>query len=167
MNIEKQKLKSLAQASHVDLPDWNPDFGLTDPQKQFSIQAGPVVVLGLLAEIERLEMDNRSLKGSCSKLGAEHAGLTRLFNKANRMQFDARQERDQLKSENDKLRKALVEIMDQVDGNIREAVRDCVNCRGDVQDIYQYCDTLEGIIDAAMDLRDDVTDQRDNQNPTR
>jgi len=52
-------------------------------------------------------MDSRSLKGSCSKLGAEHAGMSRLYKKANRMQFEARQERDQLKAENEALRKVV------------------------------------------------------------
>ncbi|MBH3383937.1 hypothetical protein I5S53_08115 [Pseudomonas juntendi] len=57
---------------------------------------------------------------------------------------------DQLKAENEALRKALGEISGQVDGNIRCAVRDVVNCRGDVQDIYGYCDNIDEIIDAAM-----------------
>jgi regulator of replication initiation timing len=59
-------------------------------------------------------------------------------------------ERDQLKAENEALRKALMNVMTQVDGNIRETVRDCVNGHDDVQDIYGYCDSIEGIIDAAM-----------------
>lgn len=57
---------------------------------------------------------------------------------------------DQLKADNYSLRKALGEISGQVDGNIRCAVRDAVNCRGDVQDIYDYCNTIDAIIDAAM-----------------
>ena len=55
MDTSKMRgLKVLAEAAHADLPDWNPDFGLTDPQKDFSMQAGPAVVLALIEEIERL-----------------------------------------------------------------------------------------------------------------
>lgn len=56
MDTNKMRdLKALAEAAHADLPDWQPGFGLTDPQKDFSMQAGPAVVLSLLAEIERLQ----------------------------------------------------------------------------------------------------------------
>ena len=57
---------------------------------------------------------------------------------------------DQLKAENEALRKALGKISVQVDGNIRCAVRDVVNGLPDVQDIYGYCDNIDEIIDAAM-----------------
>lgn len=57
---------------------------------------------------------------------------------------------EQLKAENEALRKALREVMTQVDGNIRETVRDCVNGHNDVQDIYGYCDTIEGIVGGAL-----------------
>lgn len=38
--------------------------------------------LRLLAEVERLNADNLSLRGSCKKLGAEHAGMVRAIKKA-------------------------------------------------------------------------------------
>ncbi|MEB3843966.1 hypothetical protein [Pseudomonas guariconensis] len=57
---------------------------------------------------------------------------------------------EDLKADNEALRKALGEISGQVDGNIRCAVRDVVNCRGDVQDIYGYCDNIDEIIEVAM-----------------
>lgn len=57
---------------------------------------------------------------------------------------------DQLKAENEALRGAMHRVMEQVDGNIRETVRDCVNGRDDVQDIYGYCDAIELIISAAL-----------------
>jgi len=57
---------------------------------------------------------------------------------------------DRLKSENEAQRQALRNVMTQIDGNIRETVRDCVNGHNDVQDIYGYCDTIEGLIDAVM-----------------
>lgn len=57
---------------------------------------------------------------------------------------------DQLKAENEALRKALGKISVQVDENIRCAVRDVVNGLPDVQDIYGYCDNIDEIIEAAM-----------------
>jgi len=57
---------------------------------------------------------------------------------------------DQLKAENEALRKAMSEISGQVDGNIRCTVRDVVNGLPDVQDIYGYCDTIDEIIEAAL-----------------
>lgn len=42
-------------------------------------------------------------------------------------------------------------IMTQVVGNIRTTVRDCVNgFPEDVQDIYEYCDAIESLIDSAL-----------------
>ena len=38
-------------------------------------------VLALIAEVERLASDNTSLRGSCAKLGAEHAGMVRQIKK--------------------------------------------------------------------------------------
>lgn len=35
------------------------------------------------AEVERLTADNASLRGSCAKLGVEHAGMVRIHRKAN------------------------------------------------------------------------------------
>lgn len=65
-----------------------------------------------------------------------------------------RSERDQLKSEVEQLRGTLCGVMDQVDGNIRATVRDCVNGMDDVQDIYEYCDNIEAIVDLALSLGD-------------
>ncbi|MBA6134838.1 hypothetical protein [Pseudomonas juntendi] len=86
-------------------------------------------VLAMLAEISRIEIDAAYVAAG-SRTRAEVI--------------------DQLKAENEALRKALGEISGQVDGNIRCVIRDVVNCRGDVQDIYGYCDAIDGIIDAAM-----------------
>ena len=54
------------------------------------------------------------------------------------------------KAEVEQLRAAMVEVMRQVDGNIRETVRDCVNGANDVQDIYDYCDRIEEAIAEAF-----------------
>ena len=48
------------------------------------------------------------------------------------------------------LQAALRKVAGEVDGNIRECVRDCVNQRGNVQDIYDYCDNIDTAIDAAL-----------------
>lgn len=116
MTIDKEKLKALAEAAGSD--EWyaagdlrycddktGETHGLHHDDGRFIAAASPAAILALLAEIERLELDNRSLKGSCAKLGSEHAGMARSFKKANRMQSEARAERDQLKAENDALRK--------------------------------------------------------------
>lgn len=57
---------------------------------------------------------------------------------------------EDLKAEIEALRKALSEISEQVDENIRCTVRDVVNGLPDVQDIYGYCDNIDEIIEAAM-----------------
>lgn len=113
MTIDKEKLKALAEAANAVTTDVSitmavgADSGEVKAVQDYLQVAMPKTILALLEEIERLDMDNRSLKGSCSRLGAEHAGMSRLYKKANRMQFEARQERDQLKAENDELRKRL------------------------------------------------------------
>lgn len=45
------------------------------------ILVNPETVLALLAEVDRLAADNTSLRGSCAKLGAEHAGMVRQIKK--------------------------------------------------------------------------------------
>lgn len=50
----------------------------------------------------------------------------------------------------EELQAALRKIAGEVDGNIRGCVRDCVNQRGNVQDIYDYCDNIDNAIDAAL-----------------
>ena len=45
------------------------------------ILVNPATVLALLAEVDRLTADNTSLRGSCAKLGAEHAGMVRQIKK--------------------------------------------------------------------------------------
>ena len=51
----------------------------------------------------------------------------------------------------DKLAGLLERIANHhIDGNIRPTVRDCVDGRPDVQDIYGYCDEIEAEICAAL-----------------
>lgn len=69
--------------------------------------------------------------------------------------LQAETERLQAERAADKARIAALEatlrtISEEVDGNIRECVRDCVNQLGNVQDIYDYCDRIDATIDAAL-----------------
>ena len=62
-------------------------------------------------------------------------------------------ERAELKREVEQYRIAVAEVMRQVDGNIRETVRDCVNGHNDVQDIYDYCDQIEAAVNTVQGLK--------------
>ena len=163
MTVDKEKLKALAEAAtpgrHYDrlesagggikyecagddgslvlkVDHKNNEFGFVgdrgEADEAFFLACSPAAVLALLAEIERLESAKGDPVGSFDK------------------HMEYMQENIRLKADNEALRKALGEISGQVDGNIRCAVRDVVNCRGDVQDIYGYCDNIDEIIEAAM-----------------
>ncbi|CAM3896818.1 hypothetical protein CCOS865_02208 [Pseudomonas reidholzensis] len=106
--------------------------------------ANPEAILALLAEIEQLEAKAR-LAGVAAEITV-HQEVGRAVTR----EFALTAERDQLKAENEVLRGAMHRVMEQVDGNIRETVRDCVNGHNDVQDIYGYCDAIELIVSAAM-----------------
>ncbi|AHC85726.1 hypothetical protein X970_10935 [Pseudomonas monteilii SB3101] len=167
MTIDKQKLKALAEAAtpgrHYDrlesagggikyecagddgslvlkVDHKNNEFGFVgdrgEADEAFFLACSPAAVLALLAEIERL--------------AKFEDWFLRLDQAEQSLSASLKAERDRLKAENEALRKALGEISGQVDGNIRCAVRDVVNCRGDVQDIYGYCDNIDEIIEAAM-----------------
>lgn len=109
------ELKRLAEAANAVTGDVSVEITISsdrDPNQPeidavtaFVGAATPVAILALIAENERLHLDNSSLRGSCARLGAEHAAMSRNFKKANRMQFEARTDRDQLKAENEALRK--------------------------------------------------------------
>ncbi|MDP5582393.1 hypothetical protein P3785_05645 [Pseudomonas aeruginosa] len=65
-------------------------------------------------------------------------------------------ERDRLKAENEALRGALHAVQAEVDGNLRPLTRDLVNMVSGLNngthpnDIYDHCDEIERIIDAAL-----------------
>ncbi|EKT4454416.1 hypothetical protein QEM35_000270 [Pseudomonas putida] len=140
MTIDKEKLKSLAEAAIKQHQEWVAAGEPWPVWNRYLMElygtANPAVILALLAEIERLT----KFEDWFVRLDQVEQSLAASF----------KAERDQLKAENEALRKALGEISGQVDGNIRCAVRDVVNCRGDVQDIYGYCDNIDEIIEAAM-----------------
>lgn len=103
MTIDKVQLKALAEAANAVTTDVNITMAVgADPEEVKAVQdylqvAMPKNILAILAEIERLELDNRSLKGSCAKLGSEHSGMARSLKKANRMQSEARAESEALR----------------------------------------------------------------------
>ncbi len=134
MTIDKQEIKALALA--CDPAKCADEAEESRRLAEFYSELTPELILALLAEIE----------GLTAQHGRDSAELRRLCSARD----EARRERDQLKAENEQLRGAMHRVMEQVDGNIRETVRDCVNGRDDVQDIYGYCDAIELIISAAM-----------------
>lgn len=156
INIEK--LKSLAESAKNDCGDY---VALND----YGMAVLPAVVLALIADYERVTNNRDMWKGQVERQAEELASLraeveewksTLKFNEGcwseervtmiDKLQ-DVRSDHDQLKAECEGLRKAMRAISNQVDGNIRETVRDCVNGRDDVQDIYGYCDQIDAIID--------------------
>lgn len=143
MDTNKMRdLKALAEAANAVTTDVNITMAVgADPVEVKAVQdylqvAMPKTILALLAEIERLNERNVYWIDQANTIAVDRNSI--------------RNERDQLKAENEALRKALGEISGQVDGNIRCAVRDVVNGLPDVQDIYGYCDNIDEIIEAAM-----------------
>lgn len=131
-----QKLKALAEAVRELEDQPEKSYEHEEAKDALWLHMHCHTVMDLIAEIDslksRLEMESAELACSDSDGRAIQA------------------ERDHLKADNEALRKALKDVMTQVDCSIRETVRDCVNGHDDVQDIYGYCDSIEGIIDAAM-----------------
>ena len=137
------ELKKLAEAlidlNRKNLMDWAAaieDARIGKTHTEYALSANPAAVLALIAEVEGLRAQH----------GRDSAELRSLC----QARDDARKERDQLKAEVEQLRGTLCGVMDQVDGNIRVTVRDCVNGMDDVQDIYEYCDNIEAIVDLAL-----------------
>jgi hypothetical protein len=117
---------------------------------EFMASANPSVVLALLAEIERHEAWRTAFLAERDAQMRQRDQLRAENEDYRSGQVRYEQIIDDLKAENEALRKALGKISVQVDGNIRCAVRDVVNGLPDVQDIYGYCDNIDEIIEAAM-----------------
>ncbi|WP_085599695.1 MULTISPECIES: hypothetical protein [unclassified Pseudomonas] len=98
MNIDKERLKKLAQAAQNDSGDYAAlnDYGMAVP---------PAVTLALLAEIERLEVDNSSMRGSTKRMGEDAS-------RAQKQERKRQREIAQLKAENDTLKAAAMGIRD-------------------------------------------------------
>lgn len=89
--------------------------------------ASPTAVLALLAEIERLKADNRSLRGSCAKTGSENAGLSRQLKKATRQSADARAELAGLRTGYEAQNNVIAELKAE-----NEALRSSSSCVEDL-----------------------------------
>lgn len=122
MTIDKEKLKVLAQAAtggiwqcekdthgrlHVtageflDIAEVGYQSALNpEADAQFIAAARPEVILALLAEIERLEADNSSMRGSTKRMGEDASKMQKQLRKAQR-------EIDQLKADNEHLRNGM------------------------------------------------------------
>ena len=168
MTPQLERLKGIAISAACKSPK-KPNPKKFEDIAIFMHELTPAVVVGLFAEIERLET-SRSKKEreleqelevwhhgpfcwTCGDTGDVHDITGEWRGECDCLSaqlINSSRERDQLKAENEALRKALGEISGQVDGNIRCAVRDVVNGLPDVQDIYGYCDNIDEIIEAAM-----------------
>ncbi|ERX36499.1 hypothetical protein Q009_02904, partial [Pseudomonas aeruginosa U2504] len=115
--------------------------------------ATPKAVLALLDEIDRLKAENESLLDELSAC-TEHPGGCGYWREAAKRRAE---ERDRLRAQNDALRGALHAVQAEVDGNLRPLTRDLVNMVSGLNngthpnDIYDHCDEIERIIDAALE----------------
>ncbi|HBN8935191.1 TPA: ead/Ea22-like family protein [Pseudomonas aeruginosa] len=112
---------------------------------RFIAANNPKTVLALLDEIDGLS-DELS---ACT----EHPGGCGYWREAAKRRAE---ERDRLRAQNDALRGALHAVQAEVDGNLRPLTRDLVNMVSGLNngthpnDIYDHCDEIERIIDAAL-----------------
>lgn len=144
------ELRRVAALAHPDA-EWfiarNLDHQNIDkPAASFIATATPKTVLALLDEIDRLS-DELS---ACT----EHPGGCGYWREAAKRRAE---ERDRLRAQNDALRGALHAVQAEVDGNLRPLTRDLVNMVSGLNngthpnDIYDHCDEIERIIDAALE----------------
>ncbi|MFG0864603.1 ead/Ea22-like family protein [Pseudomonas sp. FYR_7] len=115
MTIDKEKLKALAEASGGG--EWysagdlrycddktGEIHGLHHDDSRFIAAASPATVLALLAEIEWLDRESQNLSNQLGHCDRERRAF--------------RAERDQLKAENEALRKALGDCADELSAEI-------------------------------------------------
>ena len=113
----------------------------------FIAAANPQAILGLIAEVERLrgQVDHLINQHMPREPIPDMPGYSRVV--------DA----ERLVAENEVLRSALQAVQGEVDGNIRPLTRDLVNMVSGVKngshpnDIYDHCDEIDRIIDAALE----------------
>ena len=115
---DNAELKRLAEAANAVTGDASVDITITsergpnqaeiDAVTAFVGAATPSAVLALIAENERLSADCSSMRGS---LKANAVSIKKLIKDGGR----AARERDQLKAENEALRKALTDLLDLYD----------------------------------------------------
>lgn len=129
----------------------NCEFGFIGPKgdedEAFFLACTPQAVLELIAEVERLrgQVDHLINQHMPREPIPDMPGWSRVV--------DA----DRLKAENAALKAALHAVHAEVDGNIRSLTRDLVNMVSGVKngshpnDIYDHCDEIDRIIDAALE----------------
>jgi len=100
MTIDKREIKSLALACDPAKCADEAEEGRR--LAEFYSEMTPETILALLAEIERLEVDNGSMRGSTKRMGEDAS-------KAQKQARKAQREIDQLKAENEALRKIISE----------------------------------------------------------
>ncbi|WP_407605520.1 ead/Ea22-like family protein [Pseudomonas aeruginosa] len=122
-----------------------PDIVAPAENLKYIASANPKTILALLDEIDGLS-DELS---ACT----EHPGGCGYWREAAKRRAE---ERDRLRAQNDALRGALHAVQAEVDGNLRPLTRDLVNMVSGLNngthpnDIYDHCDEIERIIDAAL-----------------
>ncbi|AGA72958.1 MULTISPECIES: ead/Ea22-like family protein [Pseudomonas] len=163
VEVDHNGVHVVGDGSWKILSAWHTPDGKGAHNAEFAAAASPATILALLAEIERLTeevaLDDKiiaerdRLVDAIPQCAAHGQCVPYAIQWVKDAQTDLavlREVGDNLKAENEQLRKALREISGQVDGNIRCTVRDVVNGLPDVQDIYGYCDTIDEIIQAAL-----------------
>ncbi|MFU3252389.1 hypothetical protein ACM7LX_10970 [Pseudomonas aeruginosa] len=124
----------------------NEDEPISAAWELFDSAANPTTILALLDEIDGL---NDELS-ACT----EHPGGCGYWREAAKRRAE---ERDRLRAQNDALRGALHAVQAEVEGNLRPLTRDLVNMVSGLNngthpnDIYDHCDEIERIIDAALE----------------
>ena len=103
MTIDKAKLKALAQRSILGHPSAPGNLSdLNQAGSVYRASTRPPIVLDLLAEIESLERKNENQSETIRQYQDHFEGGDSVLSLTN--------ERDQLKSENEALRKAIADI---------------------------------------------------------
>lgn len=121
------------------------DEPISSAWELFDSAANPKAILALLDQIDGLSEE----LSACT----EHPGGCGYWREAAKRRAE---ERDRLRAQNDALRGALHAVQAEVDGNLRPLTRDLVNMVSGLNngthpnDIYDHCDEIERIIDAAL-----------------
>ncbi|EMB3070223.1 hypothetical protein ACTBD1_005307 [Pseudomonas aeruginosa] len=122
------------------------DEPISSAWELFDSAANPKAILALLDQIDGLSEE----LSACT----EHPGGCGYWREAAKRRAE---ERDRLRAQNDALRGALHAVQAEVDGNLRPLTRDLVNMVSGLNngthpnDIYDHCDEIERIIDAALE----------------
>ena len=147
------ELKKLAEAlidlNRKNLMDWAAaveDARIGKTHTEYALSANPADVLALIAEVERLTADNSSLRGSCAKIGVEHAGMVRIHRKANTEIRRLSAEVEALRKDAERYRWLREKVgVDLIFGDYSPWL---LSCNTDMTDLEKK--TTDAAIDAAM-----------------